>query len=78
MWEPSNGKLLHRMVGHTRQVMDDAFDSAGQILASGGFDNTVILWEVAGGGLLRKILVGRTVNGIAFKPGGSNLVIAAC
>ena len=55
-----------------------AFDRSGAVLASGGFDNVVHLWDVDAG-QLRLSFDGHDldVNSIAFHPDGVHLVSAS-
>ncbi len=63
-----------RSKGHLKPVFSVAFDRPGGTLASGSVDNTVKLWDVASGRLLRT-LEGHTgsVQAIAFSPDGTLL-----
>ena len=60
--------------GHTRWVVSVAFSRDGEILASGGDDDSIRLWNVATGTLLQT-LIGHTsaVSGVAFSPDGEIL-----
>lgn len=65
--------------GHRNTVLCLAFDPSGKILASGGADNTVILWERAGDGFRHRVtLRGHTgeVHALAFNADGSRLISA--
>jgi WD40 repeat protein len=65
--------------GHRNTVLCLAFDPSGKILASGGADNTVILWERAGDGFRhRATLRGHAgeVHALAFNADGSRLITA--
>lgn len=53
-----------------------SFDSTGEILASGGLDETISLWKVTDGIAIRQIKTVENVNAIAFSPNGK-LVAAA-
>ena len=57
--------------GHTNPVFSVAFSPDGKTLASGSYDDTIRLWEVATGAEIRE-LTGHTGNvyGVAFSPDG--------
>ncbi|KOR30824.1 hypothetical protein TI04_03895 [Achromatium sp. WMS2] len=60
--------------GHTSSVESVAFSPDGTILASASADNTIKLWRVADGALLRTLTGGHTgwVNSVAFSPDGNS------
>lgn len=66
---PPGVKLVRTLEGHKGVVWSVAFDWAGQMLATGGGDSAVNLWDVASGRLLRT-LKGHDghVNSVAFDP----------
>ncbi|WP_375477413.1 protein kinase [uncultured Nostoc sp.] len=49
----ATGQLIHTLIGHSYSVNSVAFNSDGQMLASGSSDNTIKLWEVATGSEIR-------------------------
>lgn len=69
---PSEGQP--NQIGHRNSVLSLAFDPAGGILASGGKDTTVILWDVPAF-RPRPVLAGHTgdVLTLAFSPNGQRL-----
>jgi len=70
--------LLETLEGHKDSVLTVAFSPNGRILASGGSDNTINLWDVATGQILHQLL-GHTgqVFGVAFNPNGRILASAS-
>jgi WD40 repeat protein len=57
--------------GHTSGVRSMAFSPDGQILASGGNDNIILLWDVASGRELRSLTGNTTaVSPVVFSPDG--------
>jgi len=67
-------ELIGFLVGHTGSVLSVAFSPDGETLASGSSDNTIKLWDVSSGVLLRT-LTGHTGNvlSVAFSPDGKTL-----
>ncbi|MEL6269314.1 MAG: WD40 repeat domain-containing protein, partial [Chloroflexota bacterium] len=55
LWDAENGKIVHRMEGHTAQVRELAFSPDGRLLVSGGDDTLLNLWDVETGTLIRTI-----------------------
>jgi eukaryotic-like serine/threonine-protein kinase len=49
LWDAKTGRLLQVFPGHSRPVNCVAFSSDERLLATGSWDNSVIVWEVATG-----------------------------
>jgi WD40 repeat protein len=75
-FQPSDGKLLRTLPGHTGTVSALIFHPAGNVLISGSRDRTIRLWNTGGGQI--KQLDGHTswVQGLALLDQGTRLVSA--
>src|SRR5262249_10873291 len=68
---PSGNLQLVVQLGHSSDITSAAFSPNKEFMVSGGVDRIAIVWEVATGRVLRR-LVGHTapVNTVAFSPDG--------
>lgn len=74
---PGKEKELDLLTGHTGSVTVIAFSPDGKILASGGKEGTIRLWDVVTGEQ-KKQLTGHkwTISSLAFSPDGQTLASA--
>ncbi len=74
VWEKEAGQTLHRIwQAHTDIVPTIAFSPDGCTLASGSYDGSIKLWEVASGALLWTGWHTDSIYSVAFAPDGSLL-----
>jgi WD40 repeat protein len=79
-WEVHSWKSLQPFEGDVSQVNCVAFDATGSILASGGNDHPIKMWEVAGGRLLRTLGghdLGISSVALAWSPNGLHFASAS-
>jgi serine/threonine protein kinase/tetratricopeptide (TPR) repeat protein len=73
----SLGLMLDSPQRHTTFIMALAFSPDDRLLASGGHDGTVYLWDVSRGTTAVTMRVGKPVTAVAFTLDGNRLLIAA-
>ena len=79
LWEVPSGKLVRTFEGHTETIYSVAFSPDGRFALSGAshfpilegtrYGNTLKLWDVVTGSLVRTIK-GPAINSVAFSPDG--------
>ncbi|GAB2839099.1 hypothetical protein GCM10022221_43280 [Actinocorallia aurea] len=62
--------------GHTEKITSAAFSPDGRLLATGSWDEKVILWTVATGVSAGVLQVGSTVLDLAFSPDGRTIALS--
>jgi mono/diheme cytochrome c family protein len=77
-WNVANGTLLHSFTGHKDAIYTAALSPNGKTLATGSYDQKIILWDVETGKEI-KTLSGHNgaVFGLAFRPDGKILASAS-
>jgi len=57
----STGKLKHRLIGHSQQVMAFTFSPDSKLVATGGGDGRIIIWDVETGKEIKRIAAHRNL-----------------
>ena len=71
----SNGDAECTCRGHKGEVVTAAITPDGAILATGGKDPIVKLWDARSGKLLRELDAAGAVRSLSFSPDGQKLVV---
>jgi len=76
--QDQNAVAIFPQVGQVSPILSIALAPDGKVLASGGADNTIVLWDVASGREIR-VLRGHTgdIHSVAFSPDGKVLASAS-
>lgn len=74
----ADGTILKTFTGHTDALHTLALSPDGSLLATGGYDQKIRLWDVASGSEV-KVLTGHngSINGLCFRPDGKVLASAS-
>ncbi len=74
--DPTNPQQVFRLRGHGFKVMAVAVQAEASLIATGGWDKTVRLWDARTGEALAVIDLPSPVNALAFVTGGDGPLIA--
>ena len=68
VWNLTNCKLRNDLVGHTGYLNTVCVSPDGSLAASGGKDNTAMLWDLNEGKRLYHLDAGEIINALVFSP----------
>ncbi len=74
LWDEELGEIVHRLSGHTGEVLDLAWSPNSRLIASASRDGTVRLWDAFLGQLVHKLLGHRgEVRAVAWDDTGTRV-----
>jgi len=68
VWNLTNCKLRNNLIGHSGYLNTVCVSPDGSLAASGGKDNTAMLWDLNEGKRLYDLDAGEIINGLVFSP----------
>lgn len=68
VWNLTNCELRNDLVGHTGYLNTVCVSPDGSLAASGGKDNTAMLWDLNEGKRLYSLDAGEIIHGLVFSP----------
>jgi WD40 repeat protein len=78
IYDATNGKLLHELIGHMAAVRQVAFSPRGELLLSASTDQTARVWDVHSGQSIAQLLGhGAPIMTAAFDPEGKFILTGA-
>src|SRR5262249_22154552 len=78
VWDPTTGRLLGELSGHTNSITDHAFSPAGDRFATCSRDQTIRIWDPTNWKLIAVLRGHRgAVQRIAFSPDGQRIASAS-
>lgn len=76
IFHTGNGTLVRALLGHTNHINGLVFSPDGTKIFSGGHDDTIKIWDVGTGLLLRTFSAGGWVDNIVINKAGTMIVAA--
>ncbi len=82
IWDPRDGRLLHSMEHGVKPIVTVAWSPDGTLLAGGTWDDDATLWRTKDWTVAKRLQPAekepyKAVQGVAFSPDGSKLVVTA-
>lgn len=74
LWDIGSGNELHRMVCSQGRVSTMDYSANGKLLAAGGYDGTLYVWDAVSGKNISQGKIGEILDEIAFTPDSRSIV----
>jgi WD40 repeat protein len=75
VWKFESGELVSRLVAHTGTIDDIAYSPSNRELASAANDDTVRIWDIKSGNVIRTIKLPGGGHSVAYSPNGKWLAV---
>jgi len=74
LWNSRSGQILRTFRGHEFRILAIAFSPDGKSLASGGFDQRILIWDVDSGRQVATLQTERVITDLKYLPDGTSLL----
>ncbi len=68
LWDVQTKKLIYKFTGHSGNIEEIVFSQDGLIVASGGYDCTIKLWNLQTGCEIKTLKLYSTIKALTFSP----------
>ncbi len=68
LWDVQTKKLIYKFIGHSGNIEEIVFSQDGLIVASGGYDCTIKLWNLQTGCEIKSLRAYSTIKALTFSP----------
>lgn len=77
LWCAEKAQLLRVLQGHQKAIYTVAFSQDGSVLASGGLDSSVCLWDTRAKELAKEFSIGSGIYQVSFSPKSTTLAVCS-
>ncbi|EHY66882.1 transducin (beta)-like 1 [Nematocida ausubeli] len=77
LWSPERSEALNFLIGHEKPIYTVDFSKDETLLASGGLDPVVKLWDIRSNELVKEFDIGAAIYQIEFSPKNNTLLVCS-